>query len=99
MVKLAIGDEVAITVTVRRRVTDELVSVSIPTYGFPHAIYYTEKVKRGQQIEIVRPITRIDEGTVTIDMGVPVTVKPGSVKLVTKYQPPKRKKPLVDVPD
>ncbi|AZO75130.1 MAG: hypothetical protein E5V92_10365 [Mesorhizobium sp.] len=34
-----IGDEVAIAATVRRRVTDDCVSVSIPSYGFPHSSF------------------------------------------------------------
>ncbi|WP_287232701.1 hypothetical protein [Mesorhizobium sp.] len=32
-----IGDEVAVTATVRRRVTEGGVSVSIPSYNFPHS--------------------------------------------------------------
>ncbi|WP_353025935.1 hypothetical protein [Mesorhizobium sp. M0991] len=54
------------------------------------------KVKRGQQIELAGEITRIDEegGKVTIDMGPPVTLDIDKVRLVEKYRPPKRKKPL-----
>ncbi|WP_337130759.1 hypothetical protein [Mesorhizobium sp. Cs1321R2N1] len=43
-----IGDEVAITATVRRRVTEDRVSVSIASYGQPHSIGdQTTKVRSG----------------------------------------------------
>ncbi|RWB65326.1 MAG: hypothetical protein EOQ52_28960 [Mesorhizobium sp.] len=46
---IKVGDEVSITATVRRRVTEDRVSVSIPSYGFPHSIVdKTSKVKKGQ---------------------------------------------------
>ncbi|RWO42592.1 MAG: hypothetical protein EOS11_15450 [Mesorhizobium sp.] len=35
---IGIGDLVAITAIVRRRVTEDRVSVSIPSYNFPHSI-------------------------------------------------------------
>ncbi|MEI9404448.1 hypothetical protein [Mesorhizobium argentiipisi] len=42
------GDEVAITATVRSRVTEDRISVTIPTYDFPHAIDdRTSKVEIG----------------------------------------------------
>jgi hypothetical protein len=56
-----IGDVVAVTATVRRRVDEDTVSVSMPTYGFPHSIIDHSKLKRGQQIELtgeVRALTR-----------------------------------------
>ncbi|MER9883899.1 hypothetical protein NKJ65_33645 [Mesorhizobium sp. M0118] len=99
---IGIGDVAAITATVRRRVTEDRVSVSIPTYPFPHSIVDTKsKVNRGQQIELTGEITRIDEegGKVTIDMGPLVTVDIDKVRLVEKYRPPKRKKPLRDLVD
>ncbi|RUW56844.1 hypothetical protein [Mesorhizobium sp. M8A.F.Ca.ET.021.01.1.1] len=100
MAKLAIADEISLTATVRRRVNEDRVSVSIPTYGFPHSIRdSTSKVKRGDKIELTGTITRIDDDSVTIDIGALVTVSPDVVTLVSKYQPPKRKKPLVDTPD
>lgn len=40
----------AITATIRRRVTEDRVSVPIPSYGFPHSIIDQTKVKKGQQI-------------------------------------------------
>ncbi|RUU11024.1 hypothetical protein EOD23_11550 [Mesorhizobium sp. USDA-HM6] len=96
---IKVGDEVAITATVRRRVTEDRASVSIPSYGFPHSIVdKISKVKRGQPIELVGDVTRIDEAKVTINLGVPVTVDLDKVRLVTPYVPPKRKTPLVDKP-
>ncbi|TGS79735.1 hypothetical protein EN818_30995, partial [Mesorhizobium sp. M3A.F.Ca.ET.175.01.1.1] len=81
---IKVGDEVAITATVRRRVTEDRVSVSIPTYGFPHSIVdRTSKVKRGQPVELTGDVTHIDEGRVTIDLGVPVTVNADRVRVVT----------------
>lgn len=97
---IGIGDEVAITATVRRRVTEDRVSVSIPSYNFPHSIRDTSKVKRGQKIELTGEVTRVDEDSVTVvgeHLGVTVAIE--AVKLVQKYRPPKRKKPLVDEVD
>ncbi|RUU12965.1 hypothetical protein EOD23_05915 [Mesorhizobium sp. USDA-HM6] len=94
---IKIGDEVAITATVRRRVTEDRVSVSIPSYGFPHSIIdRTSKVKRGQQIELTGDVTHIDGEWVTVNLGVPVTVNIDTLQLVTAYVPPKRNTPLVD---
>ncbi|WJI40010.1 MULTISPECIES: hypothetical protein [Mesorhizobium] len=40
--------------TVRRRVTEDRVSVSIPSYGFPHSIIdRTSQLKTGQPIELI----------------------------------------------
>ncbi|MEI9403566.1 hypothetical protein [Mesorhizobium argentiipisi] len=94
-----IGDEVAITAKVRRRVTEDRVSVSIPSYGQPHSIVdRTSKVKHGQEIELIGDVTRVDEeaGKVTVNLGIPVTVKAETLRLVTRYVPPKRKVPLID---
>ncbi|MER9968125.1 hypothetical protein [Mesorhizobium sp. M0060] len=100
--EIGIGEVVAITATVRRRVTADRISVSIPSYNFPHSIVDSKsKVKRGQQIELMGEVTRIDEkgGKVTIDMGPLVTVDIDKVRLVEKYRPQKRKKPLRDMVD
>ncbi|WP_353682387.1 hypothetical protein [Mesorhizobium sp.] len=88
----------AITATVRRGVTEDRVSVSIPSYGFPHPIIDHTKVKKGQQIELTGEIMRIDEetGRATVDLGSLVTVDIDKIRLVEKYRPPKRKKPLRD---
>lgn len=94
-----IGDGVAITATVRRRVTEDRVSVSIPSYGQPHSIVdRTTKVAKGQPIELVGDVTYVDEqaGKVTVNLGIPVTVNADTLRLVTRYVPPKRKTPLVD---
>ncbi|TRC92181.1 hypothetical protein FJV76_32290 [Mesorhizobium sp. WSM4303] len=94
-----VGDEVAITATVRRRVTEDRISVSIPSYGFPHSIVDSAtKVKRGQAIELTGDVLRVDEEKVTIDLHPPVTVDLDKVRLVTSYVAPKRKRPLVDKP-
>lgn len=94
-----LGDEVAITAKVRRRVTEDRVSVSIPSYGQPHSIVdRTSKVNHGQEIELVGDVTYVDEkaGKVTVNIGIPVTVNADTLRLVTRYVPPKRKTPLVD---
>ncbi|WP_192245048.1 hypothetical protein [Mesorhizobium silamurunense] len=94
-----IGDEVAVTATVRRRVTEDRVSVSIPSYGFPHSIVdRTSKVKKGQQIELVGDVTHIDGEWVTVNLGVQVTVNMDTLRLVTAYKPPSRKTALIDKP-
>ncbi|RWG85029.1 hypothetical protein [Mesorhizobium sp.] len=94
-----IGDEVAITATVRRRVTEDRISVSIPSYGFPHSIIdKTSTVKKGQSMELVGDVTHVDGEWVTMNLGVPVTVNMDTLRLVIAYQPPMRKAPLVDKP-
>ncbi|MER9216672.1 hypothetical protein NKI54_32590 [Mesorhizobium sp. M0663] len=95
---IGIGDQVSITATVRRRITEDRVSVSIPGYDFPHSIIDHIKVNRGQQIDLKGEVTRIDEDTVTIDLGPLVTVDRDKVRLMEKYRPPKRKA-LVVAPD
>lgn len=89
----------AVTATVRRRVTEDRVSVSIPSYSFPHSIIDHTKVKKGQPIELRGEVTRIDDGKVTVDLGPLVTVDLEKVRLVEKYRPPKRRKALVDEAD
>ncbi|TJW04807.1 MAG: hypothetical protein E5W97_10990 [Mesorhizobium sp.] len=94
---IKVGDEVAITATVRRRVTEDRVSVSIPSYGFPHSIIdRTSTPKKEQSIELTGDVLRVDEKTMTVSLSPPVTVDISTVKLVTSYVPPKRKTPLVD---
>ncbi|CDX43284.1 conserved hypothetical protein [Mesorhizobium sp. SOD10] len=90
-----IGDEVAITATVRGRVTEDRVSVSIPSYGQPHSIVETAKVTKGQPIKLVGDVTYVDgeAGKVTVNLGVPVTVNADTLRLVTRFLSPKRKAP------
>lgn len=94
---IKIGDEVAITATVRRRVTEDHVSVSIPSYGQPHSIVdQTAKVQKGQHIELIGSVTHIDENHVTVNLGIPVTLDADTARLVTPYKPPTRKTPRMD---
>ncbi|RWK19805.1 MAG: hypothetical protein EOR43_23055 [Mesorhizobium sp.] len=96
---IKVGDEVAITATVRRRVTEDRISVSIPSYGFPHSIVdRTSRVKKGQPIELVGDVTHVDGEWVTVNLGVPVTVNMDTLGLMAAYKPPTRKTPLVDRP-
>ncbi|OBQ58029.1 hypothetical protein EFV37_13140 [Mesorhizobium loti] len=94
---IKVGDTVAITATVRKRVTEDRVSVLIPTYGQPHSIVdTTPHISSGQKIELAGEVLRVDEDTVTVggqDLG--ITVKHSAVRLVTSYLPPTRKR-LVD---
>ncbi|MER8398225.1 hypothetical protein [Mesorhizobium sp. M0306] len=87
----------AITATVRRRIIEDRVSVSIPGYKFPHSIKDSaSNEKRGQQIELRGEVTRIDEEKVTIDLGPLVTVDLDNVRLVEKYRPQQRRTHLYD---
>ncbi|WP_352844805.1 hypothetical protein [Mesorhizobium sp. M0199] len=54
--------------------------MSIPGYDFPHSIIDHSKVNRGQQIDLKGEVTRIDEDTVTIDLGPLVTVDRDKVR-------------------
>ncbi|MBZ9756878.1 hypothetical protein LB524_16420 [Mesorhizobium sp. ESP6-5] len=94
-----IGDEVVITATVRKRVTEDRVSVSIPSYGQPHSVIdHTTKVQKGQHIELIGSVTHINENRVTVNLGVPVTIDAAVVRLVSAYKSSIRKAPLVDKP-
>ncbi|TGQ50717.1 hypothetical protein EN836_27960 [Mesorhizobium sp. M1C.F.Ca.ET.193.01.1.1] len=96
---IKVGDEVAVTATVRRRVTEDRISVSIPSCAFPHSIIdRASKVKKGQPIELVGEVRHIDGEWVTVNLGVPVTVNMDTLRLVTSYVPPKRKALLRDKP-
>ena len=90
---IKVGDEVAITATVRKRVTEDRVSVLIPSYSQPHSIVdRTPHISSGQKIELVGEVLRIDEDTVTVggeDLG--ITVKLNTVRLVTSHVAPRRK--------
>lgn len=87
---LKVGDEVAITATVRGRPIEDRISLSIPTYGFPYSIRdLKSKVKKGQAWELTGDVVHVDEGKVTVNLGgTPVTVDADQVRLVTAYKAP-----------
>ncbi|MDG4895535.1 hypothetical protein P9272_18355 [Mesorhizobium sp. WSM4976] len=95
---IKVGDRVAITATIRKRVTEDRVAVLIPSYGQPHSIVdRTPHISSGQKIELTGEVTRVDDDTVTVggkDLG--ITVKASAVRLVTSYVAPKRKRPLAN---
>ncbi|MDX8454059.1 hypothetical protein RFM98_14955 [Mesorhizobium sp. VK9D] len=79
-----IGDEVAITAKVRGRVTEDRISVTIPSYDFPHSIVDSvTKAEIGQPIELVGEVTHVDGDKVTVNLGIPVTVTASTLRLVT----------------
>ncbi|MBZ9662917.1 hypothetical protein LB523_28095 [Mesorhizobium sp. ESP-6-4] len=88
-----VGDTVAITATIRKRVTEDRISVLIPSYHQPHSIVNTSpNISSGQKIELTGEVLRVDEDTVTVggkDLG--ITVKRSAVRLVTSHLAPKRK--------
>jgi hypothetical protein len=70
---IKVGDEVAIMATVLKRVTEDRVSVSIPSHNFPHSIIDpATKLVKGQHIELSGDVTKIDEGKVTVTLGLPL---------------------------
>lgn len=93
MGSIKVGDTVAITATIRKRVTEDRVSVLIPSYHQPHSIVdTTPNVSSGQKIELTGEVTRVDGDSVTVggkDLG--ITVKRSAVRLVTSHVAPKRK--------
>ncbi|CDX36231.1 hypothetical protein P9273_28970 [Mesorhizobium sp. WSM4935] len=95
---IKVGDTVAITATIRKRVTEDRISVLIPSYNQPHSIVDSSpSISSGQTIELTGEVLRVDDDTVTVggkDLG--ITVKLSAVRLVTSYVPPKRKYPPVD---
>ncbi|MBZ9844069.1 hypothetical protein [Mesorhizobium sp. CA5] len=88
-----VGDTVAITATIRKRVTEDRISVLIPSYHQPHSIVNTSpNISSGQKIELTGEVLRVDEDTVTVggkDLG--ISVKRSAVRLVTSHLAPKRK--------
>lgn len=90
---IKVGDTVAITATIRKRVTEDRVSVLIPSYHQPHSIVdTTPNISSGQKIELTGEVLRVDDDTVTVggkDLG--ITVKSSAVRLVTSHVAPKRK--------
>lgn len=77
---IKVGDEVAITATVRKRVTEDRVSVLIPSYSQPHSIVdTTPNISSGQKIDLIGEVLRVDEDTVTLggkDLGITVNAVP-----------------------
>ncbi|BCM19180.1 hypothetical protein [Mesorhizobium sp. J8] len=84
---------VAIAATIRKPITEDRVSVLIPSYSQPHSIVdRTPHISSGQTIELTGEVTRVDGDTVTVggkDLG--ITVKASTVRVVTSHVPPKRK--------
>ncbi|MBZ9847992.1 hypothetical protein LB565_08340 [Mesorhizobium sp. CA14] len=87
-------DTVAITETIRKRVTEDRGRVLIPSYHQPHSIVDTSRnISSGQQIELTGEVLRMDDDTVTVggkDLG--ITIKRGAVRLVTSHVAPNGKK-------
>ncbi|ESZ69780.1 hypothetical protein NKI32_19665 [Mesorhizobium sp. M0761] len=93
---IKVGDEVAVTAVVRDRVSRDRISVTIPSYDFPHSVVdSTSKAVIGQHMELIGPVTRIDGDKVTVSLRPLVTVDAEHVRLVESYVAPKRKRPLV----
>ncbi|ESX06266.1 hypothetical protein X769_06000 [Mesorhizobium sp. LSJC268A00] len=96
---IKVGDEVAVTAIVRGRVTPDRISVTIPSYDFPHSVVdSTWKAVIGQHMELIGPVTRIDGDKVTVSLRPLVTVDAEHVRLVESNValPRARKRPLVD---
>ncbi|GLQ81481.1 hypothetical protein GCM10007881_50020 [Mesorhizobium huakuii] len=68
----------------RKRVTDDKISVLNPSYPQPHSIANTTpNISSGEKIELTGAVVRIDDDTVTVggkDLG--ITVKRSAVRLV-----------------
>ena len=79
---IKVGDEVVITATVRKRVTEDRVSVLIPSYHQPHSIIdRTPNISSGQKIELIGDVTRVDDSTVTVSgLGPGITVSRDAVR-------------------
>ncbi|MER8917020.1 hypothetical protein NKI32_24695 [Mesorhizobium sp. M0761] len=94
---IKVGDEVAVTAVVRGRVTPDRVSVTIPSYNFPHSVVEsTLKAVIGQNMEVTGTVTRVDGDKVTVSLRPLVTVDAEYVRLVESYVAPKGKTRLVD---
>jgi len=72
-------------------VTPDRISVTIPSYAFPHSVVdATSKASIGQHMELTGQVTRIDGDKVTISLRPLVTVDIEHVRLVESYVAPKR---------
>ena len=71
---IKVGDTVAITATIRKRVTEDRVSVLIPTYNQPHSIVDTSpNISSGQKIELTGEVLKAaDRDTAMLDIPSPV---------------------------
>ncbi|MBZ9986096.1 hypothetical protein LB572_03180 [Mesorhizobium sp. BH1-1-5] len=92
-----IGDEITLEITIVRMLDQERASCQIAGYDFPFSMRVPPKSKPGDHLELTREALRVDDdlGTVTVNVGYPITVRQASVG-VTKA--PSRKKPLRDKP-
>ncbi|MDX8443910.1 hypothetical protein [Mesorhizobium australafricanum] len=90
---IKVGDTVAITATIRKRVTEDRVAVLIPSYHQPHSIVDTTlNISSGQKIELTGEVVRVDEDTVTVGgQYLGITLKRSAVRLVASHVAPKRK--------
>lgn len=97
--ELTIGDRVAITATVRKRIDDRAV-LHIPTFNFPCSII-DAKAKPRDKIRFEGDVVFVDDetGRVTVKVLGAVTVDASTVELVEKYKPPMRRKLLRDEVD
>jgi len=90
-----VGDTVAITATVRKRVTEDRVTVMIPSYSQPHSIVdRTLHISSGKKVELAGEVTRVDGDSVTVGgKGLRITVSRDAVRPVTSHVPPKKNPP------
>ncbi|WP_363619024.1 hypothetical protein [Mesorhizobium sp.] len=64
---IKVGDTVAITATIRKRVTEDRVAILIPSYDQPHStVDTTPDISSGQKIELTGEVTCLDDDTVTV---------------------------------
>lgn len=97
--EINIGDRVAITATVGKRI-DDRVTLHILTANNPYSII-DPKAKPGDRMRFVGDVVFVDEETdrVTVQVLGRVTVEASTVELVKKYQRPKGTKPLIKEPN
>ncbi|RWI96066.1 hypothetical protein [Mesorhizobium sp.] len=96
-IDIDIGDEITLEITIVKMLDGERASCQIAGYDHPFSMVVPPKSKPGDHFELTREAKRVDDdlGTVTVNVGYPITVRQASVG-VTKAPP--CKKPLRDKP-
>lgn len=97
--RFVVGDEVAVSAKVLKKLDLSRAKVSLPNYNFPFWIL-APGAKVGQSIELTGEVTHVDHegGKVTVNLGSLATLDAGAVRLVKQRQP-QRRAPRHNKPD
>ncbi|TPN57144.1 hypothetical protein [Mesorhizobium sp. B1-1-7] len=80
-IDIDIGDDITLEITIVKLLPDGRASCQIAGYDYPFSMVVPPKSKPGDQLELTRQVKRVDDdlGTVTIDVGYPISVRQAAV--------------------